>query len=204
MYNHCGSDVKRSFVLKYLKRKSPIKSMSRQFFSLAAILGLAGSAALAQAQPTNLDLRAYAHCSEEKPGTPLLDLSWNVQPGAQETALKDQRLDATVYRNGFNLGRFVSLLPVTAERSFENVANKVPTAELPLALNLRAVAVQLVQPATPPAAQKQQLRVTVRLEKANPGIDYSFRLMRQVGSNWVSMATVSSQAPTCPVDEVEP
>src|SRR5437764_828736 len=121
--------------------------LHRRYLPLA-ILALSGSISVAQSPPANPGFRAYGYCSKTDPGTPVLELTWSV-PG-REAVPPDQRIEATVYRNGFNLGRYVSLTAIAAGRSFENVANIASSAELPRALELRVAAVDF---AAAPAAR---------------------------------------------------
>jgi hypothetical protein len=172
--------------------------LHRQYLPLA-ILALSGSISAAQGQPANPALRAYGYCSKTDPGMAILELSWSVPVASREAAVRDQRIEATVYRNGFNLGRYVSLTAIAAGRSFEKVANVAALAELPRALELRVAALDF---AAAPAARDRasQNKVVMQIEGAAPGASYTFRLARQVGANTVTVATADVRGPICPAD----
>jgi hypothetical protein len=172
--------------------------LHRRYLPLA-ILALSGSISVAQLPPANPGFRAYGYCSKTDPGMSVLELTWSVPAASREAVLREQRIEATVYRNGFNLGRYVSLTAIAAGRSFENVANIVSSAELPRALELTVVAVDF---ADVPAARggAVQNKVVVKLEGAAPGANYTFRLAPQAGANTGSVATADVRGPICPAD----
>lgn len=59
------------------------------------------------------DLKAEAQCSQEQPGLGVAELSWTVakNPGSS------QRIDITMFRDGFEKSTFNSIGPIPADKS---------------------------------------------------------------------------------------
>jgi hypothetical protein len=146
-------------------------------------------------------LECSVSCSYEKPGTAVAEIRWKATSRGALLAesLNQQRLDVTVYKDGFARKRFATVQPASATRGLSTFSAE-PGVPLPAALHLRVVSVRMPGAAAGSSAERglSPQAETVRVEGLEPGINYFWRLAGAPGS--ASTQTVRCQAPTCPVD----
>jgi len=167
---------------------------------------------------SGLTIVAEVFCSQVKLRTPSVRLRWGLSAAARSTnnvtslAAVKQTLDTTVYAGGFEKGLYVSLpvpagpvgTPVTAA-----AAPNAPARQTPV----RAFQIRLVEAGPPPAATAGAVvqreiadanDFSAVVEDLEPGVNYTWRLTLEAGAARVISAPVTTQAPTCPADMIEP
>lgn len=155
---------------------------------------------------TGLALVCEVYCSETELRTALARLSWRVVPGseaeapAERSATTPRRIDATVFKDGFEKDLYVSL-PVSQEES--EGATPSATAARQGQGELRAFQIRLADvdpPESAPAFARGEEESAVVIENLEPGMSYTWRLvMERAGA---ASPTVTCQAPVCPADMV--
>ena len=161
------------------------------------------------------DLECSSYCSAVRPGTSIIEVKMRVAPqalapAALRTRVRQQKLEVTVYSEGFERGLFTVLDSVQpkalfhpAPRSAAAAAAGAPAPRLPTALTHLVVTDIATRPDQPP---REPLRlaqamaagaewVVVRVEGVDPGTDYIYRVPG-------SSATVTCRAEVCPVDVI--
>jgi hypothetical protein len=98
-------------------------------------------------------------------------------------------LDFTVFKGGFEAGRYAALSGSRAEPKVQMLfrpASPLTSMELTNATPLRSAD-----------------SAGVRVEHLDPGVNYLWRVRAKIGSQWLGGGVVRIQAPTCPSDEAE-
>jgi len=132
-------------------------------------------------------LQVEVSCSPTKIRTPIARISWE---GSEET-LQGQRLDVTVYKDGFSRGVYASLSSVRPSERFV-----IPRAEKALAY--RPPGLDLV--VSNVETSRQTRRPAVVVEGLQPGLNYFWRIVAETKGLSVSSEVVRQQAPVCPAD----
>src|SRR5436305_6416809 len=65
-----------------------------------------------------LTVRCTVRCSTSLPRKPVASITWSAGPEAGGGTVLAERCDVTVFKGGFEQGRYVTLAPIAAERSF--------------------------------------------------------------------------------------
>jgi hypothetical protein len=166
---------------------------------------------LAQNPPAEIECVAY--CSDIRPGVSYIEVRWRLaaQPmtdADRRAQLARQKLDVTVYADGFEQGMFAQvegMRPRTAFRSMTSAGTSAGSDRrarpLPGLSRLRLVDVGTRE--TRPAETLRLLDssitaagpewVVARLEGVEPGMEYTFRVPG-------GQATTTCEAVVCPVD----
>jgi hypothetical protein len=172
--------------------------------------GAAAPAAAQGAQPAAVgEPTCQVICSADRPRTAVATISWRVaqapaNPQALTTAISDQRLEVTTFKDGFTRGAFAQLTP-GGNQSF---AFREPGAPQPSLTGLTALTVTKVSTAqdrlttgspnpgafTPPPADVDPSQVVVvEIEGLEAGLNYYWR-------RTPTGPVVRCQAPVCPAD----
>ena len=163
------------------------------------------------AQPEQPEIECSSYCSSTKPGVSYIEVRWRLAASpmadaALKTQLAQQKLDVTVYPDGFDQGLFVRVeamqpkalfrAPVAAGAAGDR-ARRPPAGLRNLILseigtrNTRSTEpMRLLASAADPAGPEW---VSVRMEGVEPGIEYTYRIPS-------GQATTTCQAVVCPVD----
>lgn len=146
-------------------------------------------------------LTCEVYCSETELRTALARLSWRVVPGGAADAAEAsaaERLDATVFPDGFAKGLYVSL-PISA--TGEAVAQPADAVVRQGRARLRAFQIRIAEVEEPRSredAPGEALEHAVVVEDLEPGMTYTWRLVLAGGA----APTVTCAAPVCPADMV--
>jgi hypothetical protein len=159
-------------------------------------------------------VECVSYCSTTRPGTAIMEVRWRLADRLlSATDLRarasQQRLDVTVYSDGFDRGLYATVTAVKPKAPFRMAAGGVtvgPTAQRKLPglekLVITDVATRVDRPAKSfllmqpmPGAAADAEWVTVRMEGLDPGMEYTYRIP---GANLV----ITCQAVVCPVDRI--
>lgn len=128
-------------------------------------------------------------CSQTKPRTGMAKLSWRTD----KRLFSKQRLDVTVYKQGFEKDLYTILWPIRAEQQFQIPrSNKLEETSRALALNAVNVNVD-----------EKQDSIVVKLEGLEPGLVYFWRVCTLSNKGWRQSSVVRCEAPVCPADMKE-
>jgi hypothetical protein len=173
----------------------------------------AGAAAPAAAQGTQPaavgEPTCQVICSADRPRAAVASISWRVaqappNPQALATAMSDQRLEVTTFKDGFTRGAFAQLAP-GGNQSFAFSARGAPPTALPGLTALTVTKVSTAQErltsgspnpgafTAPPAGVDPTQVVVVEIEGLEPGLNYYWR-------RTPTGPVVRCQAPICPAD----
>ena len=129
-------------------------------------------------------------CSEEKLRTPVAELTWR----STEARLSTSRIEVTVYKDGFQTGKYVALRSTKGERSYQlPQVKQAQTQELIPALR-ELVVVEASSLRARPGV------VAVRIEGLEPGLNYFWRVVSTTSGRQIAEGTTRCQAPVCPAD----
>ncbi len=164
------------------------------------------------AQNPQADIECSAYCSNIRPGVSYMEVRWRIAAQLMTDAdlraqVSKQKLDVTVYADGFDKGLFARLDAVRPKAPFRSVATGSARTDrqsgpLPGLGKLRlsdvgtretrpaAEAMRLLDLSTTPAGPEW---VVVRLEGVEPNMEYTFRVPG-------GQATATCAAVVCPVD----
>ena len=161
------------------------------------------------AQDPQAEIECAAYCSSIRPGVSYLEVRWRIAAQRLTDAelreqVGKQKLDVTVYANGYDEGNFVRLDAVRPKALFRSMADGSARAgrrgrPLPGLNKLRLS--DISTRVTRPAADTMRLPITpagpewvvVRLEGVAPGMEYTFRVPGR-------QAIATCAAVVCPVD----
>jgi len=157
--------------------------------SILPLIAACGLATTTQADEPRLDY--LAECSESEPGEAILRLQW-----AASATSSDTRIEVTIYKDGFQSRRFVSVSAAEPQAyqkggaTFSALDSKSQGYEASAeALNLDLKALTL---------DERTKRVEGVVGGLIPGINYFVRV------SGVSDEIVRVRAPICPVDSANP
>jgi hypothetical protein len=163
----------------------------------------------AQEAATGLALICEVYCSETKLRTGNARLRWKLVPGpaldaakARDLATAEQRLDTTVYKDGFAKDLFVSL-PVS-QAGYERAAPSAALARQGKGA-LRAYQIRIVdieRSKSPELFAAGTAETAAVIENLEPGMNYTWRLVIQTDAGGLASPTVTCRAPVCPADMV--
>jgi hypothetical protein len=143
---------------------------------------------LAQKEPPKVGLQVDVTCSLTKLRTPVARVSWRTT----KAALASERLEVTVYKDGFKSGAFATLSPVRVEQKFDLTRLEKIIGPRPPGMNLVVTSIQ-----SPP--QKDAPPV-VEVEGLEPGLNYFWRVLRGAPGAEQPSEVVRSRARACPAD----
>jgi hypothetical protein len=157
-----------------------------------------------------LTIEAVGFCSSSRPRTSNARLTWRATTtalGADVANLSaaTQRVEATVFKNGFDRGLFVAL-PVAAGAGDRPVA---AVAQAPVAQQLttrRAFQIRMtaVTAAPTPTAGDAGSEMEAVVENLEPGVTYTWRLAVDAPTGRIVSRPVTLRAPICPTDGADP
>lgn len=186
--------------------------------ALAARDGAPTAAAAPIAQPAQttprvepgLTLDVEGFCSETRLRTANARFTWRASApalgaGTPSLAGATQRLETTVFKNGFARGQFVAL-PIgeaSADRPVAAIAQTPAAQQAPLrrAYQIRLITVNAARAA---AANDGASEMDAVVENLEPGVTYTWRLAVDAPAGRVVSPSVTLRAPVCPADLVEP
>ena len=190
------------------RRSSPAAGFSVTVLVLATVLsgcasgpgtlsredGEAGDAGLdvpvvEQAEPRVSDLSVEVGCAEDDPRTGFADIGWSARPDL----LERQRLDVTIYKDGFERGYFVVLPLGRTDDGFLHARPGQEMQEQPYGRALRLRVTDVGRP-------ERQAAVSVRVEGLDAGLEYFWRVLTRTETGWVPSPIVRRSAPTCVAD----
>lgn len=138
------------------------------------------------AQSSN-SLSCAVFCSDTRIGVSVAELTFSSAVGD----LSQLTLEVTVYKNGFEIGRFARVSPIRAGQAFEIIRPPGEMGSAPGFDTLTLAAVRLETAGL----------VTVRVEGLEPGLNYFWRVIPAGGS---ATEITACQAVECPVDSEPP
>lgn len=167
-----------------------------------------GPRTTAQSQsPSGLTISAEVFCSTTKIRTSNVRLHWSLSSDAR-TANQlttfvgaKQRLETTVYLNGFEKGLFATL-PVPVASTPAAVSKVVPaTTQAPQMRQAlpRSFQIRLIEA----RAASTDAEFTAVVEDLEPGLNYTWRLTIDTPAGALVSAPLEVQAVACPVDEAK-
>ena len=181
-------------------------------FLCAAGAGAQGTRTTAQSQsPSGLTVSAEAFCSATKIRTSNVRLRWSLSSDAR-TKNKlptfvgaNQRLETTVYLNGFEKGLFVTL-PVPSASTPAAQSTVVPaTTQAPQMRQAlpRSFQIRLIEARASTDTAAPDGEFTAVVEDLEPGLNYKWRLTIDTPAGALVSVPLELQAVACPVDEAE-
>lgn len=137
------------------------------------------------------DFLCRTYCSEIKLRTGIALLTWS----SNERAFSNQRIDVTVYTNGFRDHVYTILWPIKTYQKFQTSSLvKLPDRDDNQRLFLTVGQVDFDQ---------KSGRVSVELEGLEPSINYFWRVLALTKKGWVPSQTIDGAGPICPADMVD-
>ncbi len=165
--------------------------------------------ATARVEP-GLTLHVEGFCSETRLRTSNARITWRARAsalgaGVASLATATQRLETTVFKNGFDRGLFVAL-PIgdaAADRPIAAVAQAPAAQQQPprRAYQIRLIEVNAARAAVAAADTSEMDAVVENLE---PGMNYTWRMAVDAAAGRMVSPSVSLRALVCPADLVEP
>lgn len=129
----------------------------------------------------------YAWCSETVPSFGVATLTWSSYPRFD----RRQRIDLTVYANGFEQDRFAVLWPLErGQRPWALKKSRLRESDPTLTPRLAGL-----------QTDPERDTVTVRLELLSGGLAYQLRLVTFSGKGWEAGPSVRISAPVCITEE---
>ena len=129
-------------------------------------------------------------CSETIPSIEIATLTWRLHDWLH----KRQRLDVTVYANGFDQDRYATLWPLRpGQRPRALRTSKLRSADPALIPRLKSI-----------DSDRQQGSVTVTLEGLAGGLIYDVRLATLKDGGWVPEPAARVEAPICITEQEAP
>lgn len=189
-------------------------------FVLAAVLAhWAFGCATAGAQPppidtevADFDVTCETYCSETQLRTAIARISWTVGPGAVSAVglgaldTAAMHVDTTVFKDGFEKSLYASFPTLEAGRT----PVTPPQTGLDAMAPLRAFQIEIADVERPTPLSDlgagEETRNSMVVEDLEPGMNYTWRIVIEVGDGRVVSENVTCQAPVCPADlgESEP
>jgi hypothetical protein len=159
------------------------------------------------------DIECVSYCSPTRPGTVLMEVKIRLadlllNEADLRSKVRQQGLEVTVYADGFERGLFAAVPAIKPRALFRARRAEAPAVrsqikisgletlvitDVGTRLNKAAQSFRLMQPRTQIADEGEW--VTVRLEGADPGMAYTFRVPG-------GQSIVMCQAIVCPVDRI--
>jgi hypothetical protein len=164
--------------------------------------------------PSGLTVTAEAFCSSTKIRTSNVRLRWSLSPeGRTANQLPrfvgaNQRIETTVFLNGFEKGLFVTLaVPAASAPNAQFTAVPATTQApqmrqaLPRSFQIRLIEARASTDPVVPGAAVPDGEFTAVVEDLEPGLNYKWRLTIETAAGALVSVPVEVQAVTCPVDE---
>lgn len=174
---------------------------------------------LERAGDQTLEVGCRTYCSNEiKPAAgdadnarprraALAEITWRassaqLSPQDLESQAALQGIEVTVYKDGFNRGRFANLFSVKQGQSFsmqdnQDLNTRIPGLDRLTILNVRPVGGRDAAGNTLNAPSN---KVAVEVEGLEAGLNYFWRVTSVSADRKLTSEIVRCQAPTCPVD----
>ena len=135
-------------------------------------------------------LSCEVFCSDTRVGVSVAEVTFS----GDANSLSQLVLEVTVYKNGFEIGRFARVSPIRAGQKFEIIRPAGEAGSTPGFDTLVLTAVRL---------QTDRGLVTARVEGLDAGLNYFWRV-RPAGGSGTATETTVCQAVECPVDSELP
>lgn len=164
-------------------------------------------AAAEEAAETGMTLVCEVYCSDTELRSAVARLRWKLVPGpaleeagAAGLAAAPQRLETTVFKDGFAKDLYVSL-PLFQEGE----QALVPSSDVMARRQdtMRAFQLRLGEvggTATPQGFTSGEAEMSAVVENLEPGMTYTWRLVMDTAADGMASPTVTCQAPVCPAD----
>jgi hypothetical protein len=180
-------------------RVPPMKLMCPGLFAIAVLAGACSpepgqDTLMRQRTPAEVsqtmvsDFQVEVFCSEVQLRTGLAAISWETAEGE----FINERLDVTIFKDGFEKGIFTSVSPSRREKRF-TPPEGVKLPDRPDMTSLLLATRQFQQ-------DEETGRSQVLVERLEPGVIYFWRISTQTGNGWVTSAEEQVLAPVCPAD----
>ena len=159
-----------------------------------------------------LTLTAEGFCSETRLRTSNVRITWRAGAGALGTGVASltgatQRLETTVFKNGFNRGLYVAL-PIGVAGADQPIAAIAPTTAVQQAppATRRAYQIRLIEvnAARVAVAADGASEMDAVVENLEPGLNYLWRMAIDAAAGRIVSPSVTVRALVCPADLVEP
>jgi hypothetical protein len=157
-----------------------------------------------------LAIEAVGFCSETRPRTSNARLTWRagataLGAGVTSLAATTQRLETTVFKNGFERGLFVAL-PIGAAGADRGIAAVAQTPAAQQLASRRAfqIRITVVNAARPAETADGGSEMDAVVENLEPGVNYIWRLAIDGPAGRIASRPVTLRAPICPTDGAEP
>ena len=158
-------------------------------------------------------------CSETVRGTAVAEILWKVSetqlnPQAFQARIRNQGLEVTVFKEGFNKGLYSNLASLDTSNNFR--AFRADQQDIPGLDGLVVTDVRSVDDTDESGARESRFNkervgalpfdprtteaVVVRIEGLKPGLNYFWRVPTGTGNNRRLSEVVQCKAPVCPVD----
>ena len=173
-----------------------------------------GTKTITQAPPeqeaaAGIALICEVYCSETKLRTANARIRWKLVPGPALDAAKartlpaaEQRLETTVYKNGFDKDLYL-ILPMS-QTGYERAAPSDALSKQGQG-RLRAYQIRIIDVERPKSTElfaTGAAETAAVIENLEPGVSYTWRLVIQTDAGKVVSPAVTCQAPVCPADMV--
>lgn len=148
-----------------------------------------------------LGFECESSCGDGERPEPTIEVRWQSGPQAALGALPRQRLETTVYKDGFERGQFVAVQPSAqpAARAFQ-VQKAAQRAAMPKALTqLKVVVPRRSQQRALSSASAPRMRV----QGVEPGVNYFWRISFEANNAKQASTVIRCRAPICPSDQQE-
>ena len=159
-----------------------------------------------------LTLAVEGFCSETRLRTTNARITWRagagaLGPGVASLAGTTQRLETTVFKNGFDRGLYVTL-PIgdaAADRPIAAIVPPAATQQGPPAQR-RAYQIRLIEvnAARPSVAAEGASEMDAVVENLEPGLNYIWRMAIDTAAGRIVSPSVTLRAPVCPADLADP
>lgn len=156
-----------------------------------------------------LTIDVVGFCSTSVPRTSNARLTWRAAAtalgaGIASLSAATQRLETTVFKNGFERGLFVAL-PVGSAVADRPVAAVAQTPAAQQLSSRRAFQIRMtsVEP-TPRSVVDAGSDMEAVVENLEPGVNYTWRLTVDTPAGRIVSKPVTLRAPICPTDGAEP
>lgn len=137
---------------------------------------------------SSASLQAQANCEPDLE----MELYWERKIGVT------QRLDVTVFKNGFNEQLFSTLFPLDEKSTF-SMLPQVKKQGNKIVESLTGIQIKRLEIVNSNSQTKQQ-NLTLTLTKLEGGFNYFFRVLTYEKGAWHSSNVLRVDAPSCPND----
>lgn len=161
------------------------------------------------------NLRCEVTCSSDKLRTSVAKIVWEPPTSGGPMGMMDadvlsaQKLEVTVYKNGFKQGQYATLSPLTDTQGAFRMLDEDPSRPRGGPLDLKVIEKEGL--AASAAADSEEAAMTI--EGLSPGLNYTWRVLvpppgmaaaaADAADSWQPSVTVSCKGLVCPADMVD-